>query len=62
VIVPSNQDEDTVDGWELNVQHNFGGSGFGVIANATFVDSKTSYDDMLLAQQFVVSGISDSAN
>ena len=33
-----------------------------VIANATFVDSKTSYDDMLLAQQFVVSGISDSAN
>ena len=62
VIVPSNQDEDTVDGWELNLQHNFGGSGFGVIANATFVDSKTSYDDMLLAQQFVVSGISDSAN
>lgn len=62
MIVPSNQDEDTVDGWELNLQHNFGGSGFGVIANATFVDSKTSYDDMLLAQQFVVSGISDSAN
>ena len=62
VIVPSNQDEDTVDGWELNLQHNFGGSGFGVIANATFVDSKTSYDDMLLEQQFVVSGISDSAN
>ena len=62
VIVPSNQDEDTVDGWEVNLQHNFGGSGFGVIANATFVDSKTSYDDMLLEQQFVVSGISDSAN
>ena len=62
VIAPANQGEDTVDGWEFNIQHNFGGSGFGVIANATIVDSETSYDDMSLAQQFVVSGISDSAN
>ena len=62
VIVPANQDEDTVDGWEVNIQHNFGATGFGFIANGTFVDSKTSYDDMDLSQQFVVSGISDSAN
>ena len=62
VIVPANQDEDTVDGWEFNIQHNFGGTGFGFIANGTIVDSKTSYNDMDLSQQFVVSGISDSAN
>lgn len=62
VIVPANQDEDTVDGWEFNIQHNFGGTGFGFIANGTIVDSKTSYDNMDLSQQFVVSGISDSAN
>ena len=37
-------------------------AGFGFIANGTIVDSKTSYDDMDLSQQFVVSGISDSAN
>lgn len=62
VIVPVNQDEDTVDGWEFNIQHNFGQSGFGVILNATLVDSETGYDNMSLAPQFVVSGISDSAN
>ena len=62
VIVPVNQDSDTVDGWELNLQHNFGETGFGFIANATFVESDTAYDDFDLGPQFVVSGISDSAN
>lgn len=62
VIAPVNQDEDTVDGWELNIQHNFGSTGFGVIANATLVESDTNYDNTNLAQQFVVAGISDSAN
>ena len=62
VIVPVNQDEDTVDGWELNIQHNFGDTGFGFIANATLVESDTSYDNESLDPQFIVSGISDSAN
>ena len=62
VTVPVNQDEDTVDGWEVNIQHNFGMSGFGVIANATIVESDTQYDNTELGQQFVVAGVSDSAN
>jgi len=62
VIAPINQDEDTVDGWEVNLQHTFGDTGFGLIANATFVTSDTGYDNTDLTQQFVVAGISDSAN
>ena len=62
VIAPINQDQDTVDGWEVNLQHTFGQSGFGFIANATLVESDTSYDVTDLSQQFVVSGIGDSAN
>jgi len=62
VIAPVNQDKDTVDGWEINLQHYFGATGFGFIANATIVNSDTSYDNEDLGQQFVVAGISDSAN
>ena len=61
VIAPINQDQDTVDGWEVNLQHTFGQSGFGFIANATLVESNTSYDVTDLSQQFVVAGIGDSA-
>ena len=49
-------------GWELVAQHNFGDSGFGVIANATIVDADVGYDNFSLAQQFVLTGLSDSAN
>jgi TonB-dependent receptor len=62
VTTSVNQGKDTVDGFEINLQHTFGDTGYGFIVNSTFVDSDTSYDNMLLAQQFVVSGISDSAN
>lgn len=62
VIAPINQDEDTVDGWEVNLQHTFGETGFGFIANATVVNSDSGYDNTDLTQQFVVAGISDSAN
>ena len=54
MIAPINQDQDTVDGWEVNLQHTFGQSGFGFIANATLVESDTSYDVTDLSQQFVV--------
>jgi TonB-dependent receptor len=60
--IPVNIEEATMDGWELVVQHNFGDSGFGVIANATIVDADVGYDNLSLAQQFVLTGLSDSAN
>ncbi|MBB3167361.1 TonB-dependent receptor [Simiduia aestuariiviva] len=60
--VPANLEKAVVDGWELNVQHAFGESGFGVIANATLVDADVGYDDFSLESQFVVTGLSDSAN
>lgn len=62
LTIPVNIDEATVDGWELAVQHNFGDSGFGVIANATFVDADVGYENLNLAEQFVIFGLSDSAN
>lgn len=67
--VPVNIEQASLDGWELMLQHNFGDSGFGVIANYTFVDADVGYDNLLceqpncnLSQQFVVTGLSDSAN
>lgn len=62
LTIPVNIEKATMDGWELVVQHNFGDSGFGVIANATFVDADVGYDNMSLEQQFVLTGLSDSAN
>ena len=60
--VPVNIEQATVDGWELNVQHNFGTSGFGLIANAILVDADVGFDNLNLGQQFVLNGLSDSAN
>lgn len=62
IQVPSNQQSTTLDGWELNVQHVFGGSGFGVAANYTKVDSDIAYDNHALGDQFAIEGLSDSAN
>ena len=44
------------------MQHLFGASGFGVIANYTKVDSNIAYDNASLNDQFAVEGLSDSAN
>ncbi|WP_041522688.1 TonB-dependent receptor [Gilvimarinus agarilyticus] len=57
-----NLDNTEVDGWEFNVQHMFGGSGFGAIANATIVDSDAEYDITSFDQTLALSGLSDSAN
>jgi len=62
LTVPVNIEQATVDGWELNVQHNFGTSGFGLIANATLVDADVGFDNLNLGPQFVLNGLSDSAN
>jgi len=62
IQVPSNGDSETIDGFEIALQHLFGDSGFGINANYTLVDSTSSYDDFDLGAQFVLTGISDSAN
>jgi TonB-dependent receptor len=49
-------------GAELNWQHLFAHSGFGVAANYTYVDSNLKYDNSQLGQQFALPGLSNSAN
>jgi TonB-dependent receptor len=60
--VPANQRSATLHGWEFNIQHMFGESGFGAAANYTLVDSNLSYDNHKLGEQFAIVGLSDSAN
>lgn len=63
VDIPGNSDiDETIDGAEFAVQHMFGETGFGVVANYTIVDSGATYDDTNLEQQFALEGLSDSAN
>ena len=59
---PANEREASVDGWELALQHTFGESGFGLIANATFVNADVAVDVTSLDTQFALPGLSDSAN
>jgi len=59
---PVNQRSDTLDGWELNLQHMFGSSGFGVAFNYTKVDSGLVFDNARLDDQYPMVGLSDSAN
>lgn len=59
---PANQETARVDGIEVNLQHNFGETGFGMIANATIVNADVAYDNMKIDSQFVLNGLSDSAN
>ena len=62
LTVPVNIEQAKMKGWEFVIQHTFGESGFGLIANATIVDANVGYDRLSLEQQFVLSGLSDSAN
>ena len=62
ITVPANQRSDTLDGFEINVQHVFGDSGFGVAANYTKVDSGLTFDNTSLGTQYPMVGLSDSAN
>jgi len=60
---PVNQKTAKVDGLEVNLQHNFGDSGFGFVVNATIADANVAYDNFnSLSGQFVLNGLSDSAN
>ena len=63
ITTPANQGSSTLDGWEINVQHMFGQSGFGLAANYTIVDSPDlNYDNYSLGSQFALVGLSDTAN
>jgi TonB-dependent receptor len=62
ISTPANQRSASLDGWEFNVQHLFGDSGFGMAANYTIVDSSLTYDNNLIGEQFALEGLSDSAN
>ncbi|MGH8174728.1 MAG: TonB-dependent receptor [Steroidobacter sp.] len=62
ITVPANQKSAKLDGWEFNVQHIFGESGFGLAANYTLVDSNLAYDNQSRQDQFAIEGLSDSAN
>ena len=52
----------TLYGWELAVQHFFGDTGFGVSANYTTVEGDINVDNSIVGFQFVLPGLSDSAN
>lgn len=59
---PINNEDVSLDGIEIIVQHTFGESGFGLQANATKADSDTEFNNESKAAQFAIYGLSDSAN
>ncbi len=63
VSQPYNQGSNKVDGFEFALQHLFGDSGFGVIANYTIVDSDVEYDNADHGDENTpLLGVSDSYN
>ncbi|MFT6286655.1 MAG: TonB-dependent receptor [Alcanivorax sp.] len=57
-----NAEEREVKGLELNIQHMFGESGFGMQANLTVVDSDAEFNSSNIGDQAILIGLSDSAN
>ena len=62
ITIPINQRKTNVKGLELMAQHTFGDSGFGFQANYTIVDGNLEYDINLNEEQWVVPGMSNTAN
>ncbi len=62
INTPSNEKGDNIRGIELNFQHIFAGSGFGVAGNYTVARSGLKYNNGSLATQTALTGVSDSAN
>jgi TonB-dependent receptor len=58
----SNQKSASLNGMELNLQHMFGNSGFGLQANYTYVHSGLKYDNNSIGEQFALVGLSNSYN
>jgi TonB-dependent receptor len=61
---PVNNQTAKIDGIEVAIQHFFGDSGFGFLANATFVNGDVGYNLAAAptVAQFALEGLSDSAN
>ncbi|WEF34934.1 TonB-dependent receptor [Pseudoduganella chitinolytica] len=57
-----NEKAATLKGAEVNLQHMFGNSGFGIQANYTYVKSDLTFDNASKGNQFALVGLSDSAN
>jgi len=62
ITTPVNTRSASLWGAEVNWQHMFGNSGFGVAANYTYVDSGLKYDNNRLGEQFALEGLSNTAN
>lgn len=62
VTTPANLETATLYGWEVAIQHLFGDSGFGIGANYTTVEGDIDVDVARVGFQFVLPGLSDSAN
>lgn len=63
INTPVNGDQEhTIDGFEFNIQHLFGESGFGTVFNYTMVDSGLEYDNDSLEDTEALVGLSDTAN
>ena len=63
LTIPVNSEDAEIDGFEIALQHMFGESGFGVIANYTTVDGDVEYDNKIIGEdQFALLGLSDSYN
>ncbi|UGQ46939.1 TonB-dependent receptor [Massilia endophytica] len=58
----SNQKKADLYGAEINVQHMFGNTGFGIAANYTYVHSGLKYNNASIGEQFALVGLSNSAN
>jgi TonB-dependent receptor len=58
----SNQKSASLHGLELNLQHMFGNSGFGIATNYTYVHSGLKYDNAKIGEQFALVGLSNSSN
>lgn len=62
VTRPFNGESAIVRGLEIAAQHTFGETGFGIIGNATLVDSNAELDPADVSQVFALTGLSNSWN
>ncbi len=62
VTKPSNVETANVNGFEFAVQHMFGASGFGTVANGTIVNTNAVYDIKKFDSAFALTGLSNSYN
>ena len=62
VTTPANAEGDRLSGFELNMQHVFGNSGFGIAGNYTRVTSGLTYNNNDTGTQSALVGVSNSYN